>query len=66
MSNINVSNEIIPTLVAKPRIALIIGIPAAIREPNVISKIMKATMIPTISETPPGSEPIDIPVVFSI
>ena len=46
----------IPTLEPKPMIALIIGIPAAISEPKVISKITNATMIPTISDVPPGSE----------
>ena len=56
ISKIYVNNAMIPTLEPKPMIALIIGIPAAISEPKVISKITNATMIPTISDVPPGSE----------
>ena len=61
MSNTNVSKEIIPTLELKPIIALTIGIPAAISEPNVISKMINAVTIPTISDVPPTSEFIEPP-----
>ena len=60
MSNAYVKSPMIPTLVPRPINALTIGIPAAMIEPNVMSKIMKAAMIPTISEVPPTSVFIDI------
>ena len=61
ISNINVNRAMIPTLEPSPMSALTIGIPAAINESNVISRMMKAVTIPTSSEEPPTSEFIEPP-----
>ena len=53
ISNINVNRAMIPTLEPSQMSALTIGIPAAINESNVISRMMKAVTIPTSSEEPP-------------
>ena len=53
----------IPTPVPKPSKALMIGIPAAINDPNVIRSTTNATITPINSEEPPISvDSIPVPI----